>query len=126
MEYVLLPICLVVACSALACFVVVRGQGTSKPRIATAAVLLCVSHVIVGLGVLIYKDLDDNSYYASTISTILEETIDALRSNEPDFANRLETFTSQQQLSYASRGNILENARRFRTDGIANRSKTTE
>ena len=67
--------------------------------------------------------LDDQSYYAASVQTLLDETVVALESGEPGFLNRIKTFRERQMLTYESRANLLENARAFRDDGEALRNK---
>ena len=67
--------------------------------------------------------LDDQSYYAASVQTLLDETIVALEAGEPGFLHRLKTFREKQVLTYESRCDLLENARAFRDDGQAMRNK---
>ena len=81
-----------------------------------AFVLFLSLAVLVAVAI---TQLDDQSYYAASVRTLLDETLEALDSGEPGFADRLRAFRASQRLSYETRADLLENARRFAEEGAA-------
>jgi hypothetical protein len=75
--------------------------------------------IAVSVGI---TQLYDQSYYAASMRTMLDEIADALSEGEPAFGERFETFRKSQRLTYESRDNLLENVRRFRDEGKAIRA----
>lgn len=122
MEYLLFPLVIVTACFALGCFALTHNSWPIRLRVCIASIAFLISYAVVGLSVYIYKELDDNSYYAASVHTLLDEITTALRANEPGFLERLERFESEQTLTYENRGDLLENARRFREEGQGQRA----
>lgn len=82
-----------------------------------ALILPMIIAVSVGI-----TQLYDQSYYAASMRTMLDEIADALSEGEPAFGERFETFRKSQRLTYESRDNLLENVRRFRDEGKAIRA----
>jgi len=126
MEYLIFPVVIVLACSAWGFYALTRNTWHSGLRVGSALLAFLISHAVAGLTVYVYKDLDDNSYYAASVSTLLEEITLALSANESGFPERLKEFTSEQSLTYENRGNLLENARSFREAGQEKRDKSRE
>lgn len=75
--------------------------------------------IAVSVGI---TQLYDQSYYAASMRTMLDEIADALAQGEAAFGERFETFRKSQRLTYESRNNLLENVRRFRDEGKAIRA----
>ena len=126
MEYLILPLILVVACSALGFFALTRDNWHFGLRVIIGLLAFLLSHAIVATGVYVYKELDDNSYYSASVRTLLDEITTALSADEPGFQVRLTKFTSEQSLTYENRGNLLENARDFREVGRDLRGKQSD
>ena len=96
--------------------------GSLRKRILTGlllVVLILPVTIAVSVGI---TQLDDQSYYAASMRTMLDEIADALAQGEPAFGERFETFRKSQRLTYESRDNLLENVRRFRDEGKAIRA----
>ena len=125
MQYLIIPVLLIVGCSFIAVVLLTQGSKVRRIRIFFAVLALCISHTILGLGIATYKELDDNSYFAASTSILLKETLAAIRNKESDFDQRLEKFIQKQHLSYETRGNLLENARAFSDDGKLLRKKSS-
>jgi hypothetical protein len=84
---------------------------------------LTISHVAAGFTMYLFTSLDDNSYCAASVATLLDETIAALESGEPAFVDRLKRFRESQRLSYENRFHLLENSRQFQANGEAIRKQ---
>ncbi len=88
------------------------------PILVPLALILPVT-IAVSVGI---TQLYDQSYYAASMRTMLDEIADALAQGEPAFVERFETFRKSQRFTYESRDNLLENVRRFRDEGKAIRA----
>ena len=118
-------------CSTLAGFIaifalwlVAENRWSKRSRITFGILAMLTSIPVTALVAVAVAQLDDQSYYAASVRTLLDETVLALESGEPGFLHRLKTFREKQMLTYESRGSLLENVRAFRDDGEALRNKT--
>lgn len=124
MKYFLLPAFIAIVAAAIAFALLAVRRSLLSARVFFALVALLVSHGIVGLAVFIYKDLDDNSYYAASTRILLTETVTAIEQREATFLNRLKEFVAAQRLTYESRNDLLENTRTFAARGEEQRKKS--
>ncbi|MGD9633954.1 MAG: hypothetical protein AB7G28_20110 [Pirellulales bacterium] len=93
-----------------------------KYRISLGVATLVTSLPLAMAFAVAITQLDDQSYFAASVQTILDESITALESGEIGFLERLKTFREEQVLTYESRSNLLENARAFKDKGDALRT----
>ena len=108
----------------LALWLVAENRWSKRLRITLGLLAILTAIPVTALVAVAVTQLNDQSYYAASVRTLLDETVVALESGEPGFLHRLKTFREKQMLTYESRGNLLENARAFRDDGEALRNKT--
>ena len=108
----------------LALWLVAENRWSKRLRITLGLLAILTAIPVTALVAVAVTQLDDQSYYAASVRTLLDETVVALESGEPGFLHRLKTFREKQMLTYESRSNLLENARAFRDDGQALRSTT--
>ena len=108
----------------LALWLVAENRWSKRLRITLGLLAILTAIPVTALVAVAVSQLDDQSYYAASVQTLLDETVVALESGEPGFLHRLKTFQEKQMLTYESRSNLLENARAFRDDGQALRSTT--
>lgn len=94
-------------------------MNTHRFSILVPLALILPVTIAVSVGI---TQLYDQSYYAASMRTMLDEIADALSEGEPAFWERFETFRKSQRLTYESRDNLLENVRRFRDEGKAIRA----
>lgn len=110
---------LVVSFGGLVAFwIAAENRGSKRKRIALGLLTIFIS---LPVGVVIsvaLTQLDDQSYYAVAVRILLDESLAALEAQEPGFAARLRDFRTSQRLSYETRGDLLENARRFHDEGV--------
>ena len=102
----------------VAFWIAVENRGSKRKRIALGLLTIFIS---LPVGVVIsvaLTQLDDQSYYAAAVRILLDESLAALEAQEPGFAARLRDFRTSQRLSYETRGDLLENARRFHDEGV--------
>ena len=123
MQYLIVPILIVSIASIAVLVLIAQNKPLRSTRLGFALLLLLVSHSVVGLAVWIGKSFDDNSYYAFSMQTFLNETITAIEQKEPRFLNRLKQFASEQHLTYENRDNLLDHVRSFETEGKKIRSE---
>ena len=106
----------------LALWLVAENRWSKRSRITLGSLTILTTIPVTALVAVAMTQLDDQSYYAASVRTLLDETVAALESGEPDLLQRLKTFREKQMLTYESRSNLLENARAFRDDGEALRN----
>ena len=106
----------------LALWLVAENRWSKRSRIILGSLTILTTIPVTALVAVAVTQLDDQSYYAASVRTLLDETVAALESGEPDLLQRLKTFREKQMLTYESRSNLLENARAFRDDGEALRN----
>lgn len=110
---------LVVSFGGLVAFWIAAENRGSKPkRIALGLLTIFISLPVVSVLSVALTQLDDQSYYAAAVRILLDESLAALEAEEPGFAARLRDFRTSQRLTYETRGDLLENARRFRDEGV--------
>ena len=110
---------LVVSFGGLVAFwIAAENRGSKRKRIALGLLTLFVAVPVASTLSVALTQLDDQSYYAVAVRILLDESLAALEAQEPGFAARLRDFRTSQRLSYESRGDLLENARRFRDEGV--------
>lgn len=124
MQYFLLPALITIVLAVIAAALLAARSSLRSARVFFAFLALLISHGVVGLTVFIYKDLDDNSYYAASTQMLLAETVTAIEQREPSFLNRLKEFVSAQPLTYENRGTLLDNARTFAARGETLRTES--
>jgi len=107
----------------LALWLVAENRWSKRLRITLGLLAILTVMPVTALVAVAVSQLDDQSYYAASVRTLLDETVVALESGEPGFLHRLKTFREKQMLTYESRSNLLENARSFRDDGEALRNE---
>jgi hypothetical protein len=107
----------------LALWLVAENRWSKRWRITLGILAILTAIPTTALVAVAVAQLDDQSYYAASVRTLLDETVIALESGEPGFLHRLKTFREEQVLTYESRHNLLENARAFRDDGQVLRNK---
>ncbi len=97
-------------------------------RITLGLILMVYNCVLVSLVSIGVTMLQDQSYYAASIKTLLDEVITGLEVGDESVGSRLRAFRESQSLTYETRAGLLENARDFKRNGELNRSnaKTTE
>lgn len=93
--------------------------GSSKWRLLGGIPILVVSIATSSLISTALTQLNDQSYYAASIRILIDETIDSLEDQDPSLLERLQDFSEQQPLTYESRSGLLENLRKFQSDGDA-------
>ena len=108
----------------LSLWLVAENRWSKRSRITLGFLTILIAIPVTALVAVTGTQLDDQSYYAASVRTLLDETVVALESGEPGFLHRLKTFREKQVLTYESRSDLLENARAFRDDGQALRNKT--
>lgn len=94
-----------------------RANAPLKRRIGLGVVMLVTALPLAVAFAAAITQLDDQSYFAAAVRTMLDESIDAIESGEAGFLQRIKSFRDQQMLNYETRGNLLENARNFRDEG---------
>jgi len=101
----------------IALWLVAETKWSKRVRITCGIAVLVMSLPLPLLVTFAITQLDDNSYYASSVAKFLDETIEALESGEAHFLTRLKRFREAQSLSYENRGDLLDNVRAFRDEG---------
>ena len=94
-----------------------RRNAPLRRRIGLGVAMLVTAIPLAAAFAVAITQLDDNSYYAASIRTILDETTSALEAGEPGFLDRLKEFRSKQRLCYEMRDDLLEKSRAFKADG---------
>lgn len=88
-----------------------RRNATLRRRIGLGVAMLVTALPLAVAVAVAITQLDDNSYYAASIRTILDETTSALEAGEPGFVDRLKEFRSKQRLCYETRDDLLDKSR---------------
>lgn len=117
MQFFLIPVVIVVCLAIVAVVLLAVRRSLYSARVGLALLALLLSHGLVGVAVFVFKELDDNSYFAAATRTLLTETVTAMEQHEPNYLGRLKEFVATQRLSYETRGDLLENARAFAARG---------
>ena len=105
----------------VALWIAAENRGSKGKRIALGLLTIFISLPVVSVLSVALTQLDDQSYYAASVRILLDESLAALEAQEPGVAARLRVFRTSQRLSYETRGDLLENARRFRDEGVRRR-----
>jgi len=108
----------------LVLWLVAENRWSKRIRITLGLLTLLSAMPVTALFAVAITQLDDQSYFAASVHTLLDETIEALEAGEPGFLDRLKAFREKQRLTYETRGNLLENARAFTDAGESLRTKT--
>lgn len=116
MSLILLP-AIVVYIGLIVLWLVAEQKWSKRVRITLGIIVLILSLPLPILFTMAITQLDTNSYYAASVGTLLDETIEALESGEEGFLSRLKAFRESQRLTYESRSDLLENAGAFRDEG---------
>ena len=123
---ILLPLLIVIMGGLIALWIVAENHGSKRKRITLGLLVIITSLPVAILLSVAITQLDDQSYYAASVKILLDESIDAVEAKEAGFLARLQAFRASQRLSYETRDNLLENARRFREDGKTSRKEHNE
>jgi Na+-transporting methylmalonyl-CoA/oxaloacetate decarboxylase beta subunit len=125
MSLILLP-AIIVYIGLILLWLIAEQKWSKRIRITIGLVVLILSLPLPILFTTVITQLDTNSYYAAAVGTLLDETIEALETEDEGFLQRLKAFREFQRLTYESRSDLLENARAFRDDGkkIRNQDRT--
>ena len=102
----------------VAFWIAAENRGSKRKRIALGLLAIFLSLPVTIVVSVALTQLDDQSYYAAAVRILLDESLAALEAEEPGFAARLRDFRTSQRLTYETRGDLLENARRFRDEGV--------
>lgn len=103
-----------------------RRNAPLKRRIGLGMAMLVTALPLAVVFAVAITQLDDQSYFAASVQTILDESINALESGETGFVDRLRTFREKQMLTYETRGDLLENARAFSDAGETLRGEPSQ
>lgn len=102
----------------VAFWIAAENRGSKRKRIALGLLAIFLSLPVTIVVSVALTQLDDQSYYAAAVRVLLDESLAALEAQEPGFAARLRDFRKSQRLTYETRGDLLENARRFHDEGV--------
>ena len=94
-----------------------RANAPLKRRIGLGVGTLVTSIPLAVAFAVAATKLDDQSYFAASVRTILDESVNSIESSETGFLERLKGFRDDQALNYETRGSLLENARAFQEEG---------
>ena len=117
----ILLLLVVVFLASLVLWCMTAVYGSTKWRLMGGVPILVVAISISSLISTAVTQLNDQSYYAASITILIDETIESLESQDSSFLNRLRKFSEQQPITYESRADLLQNLRKFRSDGDATR-----
>ena len=117
----ILLLLVVVFLASLVLWCMTAVYGSTKWRLMGGVPILVVAISISSLISTAVTQLNDQSYYAASITILIDETIESLESQDSSFLDRLRNFSEQQPITYESRADLLQNLRTFRSDGYAAR-----
>lgn len=117
----ILLLLVVVFLASLVLWFMTAVYGSTKWRLMGGVPILVVAVSTSSLISTAVTQLNDQSYYAASITILIDETIQSLESQDSSFLDRLRKFSEQQQITYESRADLLQNLRKFRSDGDATR-----
>lgn len=117
----ILLLLVVVFLASLVLWCMTAVYGSTKWRLMGGVPILVVAISISSLISTAVTQLNDQSYYAASITILIDETIESLESQDSSFLDRLRKFSEQQPITYESRADLLQNLRKFRSDGDATR-----
>ena len=118
---VMILLLVVVFLASLVLWCMTAIYGSTKWRLLGGVPILVVAISASSLISVAVTQLNDQSYYAASMTILIEETIESLESQDSSLLERLRNFSEQQPITYESRANLLENLRVFRSDGDASR-----
>ena len=102
----------------VAFWIAAENRGSKRKRIALGLLAIFISVPVASTLSVTLTQLDDQSYYAAAVRILLDESLAALEAQEPGFAARLRDFRKSQRLTYETRDDLLEIARRFHDEGV--------
>jgi len=117
----ILLLLVVVFLASLVLWCMTAVYGSTKWRLMGGVPILVVAISTSSLISTAVTQLNDQSYYAASITILIDETIESLESQDSSFLDRLRKFSEQQPITYESRADLLQNLRTFRSDGDATR-----
>ena len=117
----ILLLLVVVFLASLVLWCMTAVYGSTKWRLMGGVPILVVAISTSSLISTAVTQLNDQSYYAASITILIDETIESLESQDSAFLDRLRKFSEQQPITYESRADLLQNLRKFRSDGDATR-----
>lgn len=117
----ILLLLVVVFLASLVLWCMTAVYGSTKWRLMGGVPILVVAISTSSLISTAVTQLNDQSYYAASITILIDETIESLESQDSSFLDRLIKFSEQQPITYESRADLLQNLRKFRSDGDATR-----
>ena len=117
----ILLLLVVVFLASLVLWCMTAVYGSTKWRLMGGVPILVVAISTSSLISTAVTQLNDQSYYAASITILIDETIESLESQDSSFLDRLRKFSEQQPITYESRADLLQNLRKFRSDGDATR-----
>ena len=115
----ILLLLVVVFLASLVLWCMTAVYGSTKWRLMGGVPILVVAISTSSLISTAVTQLNDQSYYAASITILIDETIESLESQDSSFLDRLRKFSEQQPITYESRADLLQNLRTFRSDGDA-------
>ena len=119
----MLILLVVVFLASLALWCVTAIYGSTKWRLLGGIPILVVAISASSLISVALTQLNDQSYYAASMTILIDETIESLESQDSSFLERLRNFSERQPITYESRAGLLQNLRTFRSDGEAIRTE---
>ncbi|MGC6441325.1 MAG: hypothetical protein ACON4H_01590 [Rubripirellula sp.] len=117
----ILLLLVVVFLASLVLWCMTAVYGATKWRLMGGVPILVVAISTSSLISAAVTQLNDQSYYAASITILIDETIESLESQDSSFLDRLRKFSEQQPITYESRADLLQNLRTFRSEGDATR-----
>jgi cell division protein FtsX len=117
----ILLLLVVVFLASLVLWCMTAVYGSTKWRLMGGVPILVAAISTSSLISTAVTQLNDQSYYAASITILIDETIESLESQDSSFLDRLRKFSEQQPITYESRADLLQNLRKFRSDGDATR-----
>ena len=117
----ILLLLVVVFLASLVLWCMTAVYGSTKWRLMGGVPILVVAISTSSLISTAVTQLNDQSYYAASITILIDETIESLESQDSSFLDRLRKFSEQQPITYESRADLLQNLSTFRSDGDATR-----
>lgn len=115
----ILLLLVVVFLASLVLWCMTAVYGATKWRLMGGVPILVVAISTSSLITAAVTQLNDQSYYAASITILIDETIESLESQDSSFLDRLRKFSEQQPITYESRADLLQNLRTFHSEGDA-------
>ena len=124
--HLIIAIALIVYIGLIVLWFVAEYRWSKRVRITLGVLAILLSLALPIPATIATVQIDDNSYYAASVRTLLDEAIEALDAGEEGFLDRLNSFRESQLLTYESRNNLLKNVREFREEGTRIRNLTEQ